>query len=129
MYDLLANLTASGNGIEGNYGESLVTMKSPDAIKFGVLSWLEYTGVVFNDASFFQKGIAARAEAVMPGYILAAVSWFAIPWALATTAVSWSRTPEVAIASADRQVSSDHRASLLECSKRPARSSRPSPIR
>ena len=86
MYDLLTELAETGNGIEGNWQNSLLTIHSPEAIKFGVLSWLEYTGVVFNDASFFQKGAAARSAAAMPGYILAAVSWFAIPFALATTA-------------------------------------------
>ncbi|KDN37457.1 putative DUR3-urea permease [Tilletiaria anomala UBC 951] len=86
MYDLLQNLAVTGNGIKGNFQESLLTIKSPDAIKFGVLSWLEYTGVVFNDASFFQKGIAAKPSAAMPGYVIAALSWFPVPWALATTA-------------------------------------------
>lgn len=52
----------------------------------GWLSFLEYVGVVFNDASFHQKGIAASPEATVPGYILGSLSWFSIPWVLASTA-------------------------------------------
>lgn len=52
----------------------------------GWLSFLEYTGVVFMDASFHQKGIAASPSATVPGYILGSLSWFSLPWCLATTA-------------------------------------------
>lgn len=41
---------------------------------------------VFNDASFHQKGIAANPSAAVPGYVLGSLSWFSLPWALATTA-------------------------------------------
>lgn len=43
------------------------------------------TLTVFNDASFHQKGVAATPEATVPGYILGSLSWFSIPWVLATT--------------------------------------------
>lgn len=38
------------------------------------------------DASFHQKGIAASPSATVPGYILGSLSWFSLPWCLATTA-------------------------------------------
>lgn len=84
MYDLLV-ATARSNP-SPNYEGSWLTLKSRGAIKFGWLSFLEYTGVVFNDASFHQKGIAANPSAAVPGYVLGSLSWFSLPWVLATTA-------------------------------------------
>jgi len=45
-----------------NYQNSYLTGKSVGAIKFAVLSLLEYSGVVLSDSSFYQKGIAARPD-------------------------------------------------------------------
>ena len=66
---------------EGSY----LTIRSLGALKFAILSILEYTGVVFLDNSFHQKGIAADPAAAVPGYILGGLSWYAMPFALATT--------------------------------------------
>lgn len=84
MWQLLQE--AAARAPSENYAGSYLTLKSRGAIRFGWLSFLEYTGVVFNDASFSQKAIAAALSAVVPGYILGSLSWFSIPWALATTA-------------------------------------------
>lgn len=54
MYDLLTRAAVDNPNSE-NYAGSWVTGKSLGAIKFGWLSFLEYLGVVFNDASFHQK--------------------------------------------------------------------------
>ncbi|CAO1631005.1 unnamed protein product [Parajaminaea phylloscopi] len=84
MYDLLVR--AAEENPSPNYAGSYVTGKSLGAIKFAWLSFLEYTGVVFNDASFHQKGIAANPSATVPGYVIGSLSWFSLPWTLATTA-------------------------------------------
>ncbi|PWN44394.1 putative DUR3-urea permease [Ceraceosorus guamensis] len=84
MWELL---TEAGNkNPSANYNGSFLTMKSIGGIEFQWLSLLEYTGVVFNDASFHQKALAAGPDTVVPGYLLGSLSWFSIPWALATTA-------------------------------------------
>lgn len=84
MWQLLQE--AAARNPSENYQGSYTTLKSRGAIQFGWLSFLEYTGVVFNDASFHQKGLAAGPSAVVPGYLIGSLSWFSIPWALATTA-------------------------------------------
>lgn len=84
MYDLLVG--AAQKNPSPNYQGSFVTGKSLESIKFAWLSFLEYTGVVFNDASFHQKGIAANPSATVPGYVIGSLSWFSLPWTLATTA-------------------------------------------
>lgn len=84
MYDLLT-LAAERNP-SSNYAGSWVTVKSLGSIKFGWLSFLEYTATFINDASAHQKGIAANPSAAVPGYIIGSLSWFSIPWTLATTA-------------------------------------------
>lgn len=84
MYNLLQQ--AAAKNPSDNYQGSFLTLKSLGAIKFAWLSFLEYLGVVFNDASFHQKGIAANPSATVPGYVVGSLSWFTIPWTLATTA-------------------------------------------
>lgn len=85
MYDLLVN--ASKNiSIDGNYDGSPLTLKTEGGQYFTWLSALEYTGVVFLDASFHQKGVAAMPEAAFPGYLIGGLAWFSIPFCLATTA-------------------------------------------
>lgn len=85
MYDRLIN--ASRNiDVSGNYDGSILTLKTQGGQEFAWLSTLEYTGVVFLDASFHQKGVAAMPEAAFPGYLIGGLAWFSIPWCLATTA-------------------------------------------
>ncbi|KAK0551484.1 hypothetical protein OC846_003262 [Tilletia horrida] len=86
MWKLVIDAGERGNGPVGNFAQSLMTVKSVGAIKFGVLSFLEYTGVVFNDASFHQKGIAAAPKSAARGYFIGGLSWFSVPFCLATTA-------------------------------------------
>lgn len=65
MWELL---TEAGNkNPSTNYNGSFLTMKSIGGIEFQWLSLLEYTGVVFNDASFHQKALAAGPDTVVPG--------------------------------------------------------------
>ena len=85
MYDLLVK-AAEKIDIAGNYKGSPLTLKTEGGQYFAWLSAFEYTGVVFLDASFHQKGVAATPEAAFPGYLIGGLAWFSIPWCLATTA-------------------------------------------
>ncbi|EST05562.1 Sodium/solute symporter [Kalmanozyma brasiliensis GHG001] len=85
MYDLLVRAQRNIN-VEGNYQGSVLTLKTEGGQYFAWLSALEYTGVVFLDASFHQKGVAAMPEAAFPGYLIGGLAWFSIPFCLATTA-------------------------------------------
>lgn len=114
MYDLLVEAQIR-NADAPTLDNSYVTIRSLGALKFAILSILEYTGVVFLDnscvlfpvarselkltlaRSFHQKGIAADPASAVPGYILGGLSWYAMPFALATTmglvAVALENTP------------------------------------
>lgn len=85
MYDLLIEAQAR-NRDAPTLDNSYLTIRSLGALKFAILSILEYTGVVFLDNSFHQKGIAAAPESAIPGYVLGGLSWYAMPFTLATTA-------------------------------------------
>ncbi|SJX62845.1 probable DUR3-Urea permease [Sporisorium reilianum f. sp. reilianum] len=85
MYDLLVRISEKVS-ISGNYKGSPLTLKTSGGQYFAWLSTFEYTGVVFLDASFHQKGVAATPEAAFPGYLIGGLAWFSIPWCLATTA-------------------------------------------
>ncbi|TKY85744.1 hypothetical protein EX895_005284 [Sporisorium graminicola] len=85
MYNLLVKISENIS-ISGNYKGSPLTLKTSGGQYFAWLSTFEYTGVVFLDASFHQKGVAATPEAAFPGYLIGGLAWFSIPWCLATTA-------------------------------------------
>ncbi|CDU22771.1 probable DUR3-Urea permease [Sporisorium scitamineum] len=85
MYDLLVKISEKIS-ISGNYKGSPLTLKTSGGQYFAWLSTFEYTGVVFLDPSYYQKGVAATPEATFPGYLIGGLSWFSIPWCLATTA-------------------------------------------
>ncbi|KAM0748095.1 hypothetical protein T439DRAFT_358672 [Meredithblackwellia eburnea MCA 4105] len=96
MFDLLVAAQVR-NDDAPTFEHSYLTLRSLGALKFAILSILEYTGVVFLDNSFHQKGIAADPAAAVPGYVLGALSWIAMPFTLATTmglvAVALENTP------------------------------------
>lgn len=97
MFDLLVDAQARNNDAP-THEHSYMTIRSLGALKFAILSLLEYTGVVFSgrpplkiiftlpadlpsppsDNSFHQKGIASDPASAVPGYILGGLSWFAM---------------------------------------------------
>lgn len=97
MWDLLIEAAARNNYSAPTKDGSYLTIRSLGALKFAVLSILEYTGVVFLDNSFHQKGIAADPASAVPGYVLGGLAWYAMPFTLATTmgivAVALENTP------------------------------------
>jgi SSS family transporter len=97
MWDLLIEAAKRNNYSAPTRDGSYLTIRSLDALKFAILSILEYTGVVFLDNSFHQKGIAADPASTVPGYVLGGLAWYAMPFTLATTmgilAVALENTP------------------------------------
>ncbi|QDS69458.1 hypothetical protein FKW77_006062 [Venturia effusa] len=85
MWDLLIEAAKRNNHSAPTKDGSYLTIRSLGALKFAILSILEYTGVVFLDNSFHQKGIAADPASAIPGYVLGGLAWYAMPFTLATT--------------------------------------------
>ncbi|KAF5008855.1 hypothetical protein FDECE_4879 [Fusarium decemcellulare] len=83
LYDKVV-ATASDNIIEGNYKGSLLTMKSENAIIWGLILKFGNLALVVMDTAFWQKSFATEVHATVPGYNLAAVAIFGIPWGLGT---------------------------------------------
>ncbi|KAL7627203.1 hypothetical protein AAE478_003979 [Parahypoxylon ruwenzoriense] len=83
LYDKVV-ATAAENFIPGNYQGSLLTMKSKDAIIWGLILKFGNLALVVMDTAFWQKSFASEVSATVPGYNLAAVAIFGIPWGLGT---------------------------------------------
>ncbi|GAB1197238.1 hypothetical protein APSETT444_006529 [Aspergillus pseudonomiae] len=76
--------TASENYIPGNYEGSLLTMKSKNAIIWGLVLKFGNLALVVMDTAFWQKSFASEVNSTVPAYNLAAVAVFGIPWGLGT---------------------------------------------
>ncbi|KAH8691295.1 putative sodium/solute symporter [Talaromyces proteolyticus] len=83
LYDKV-RATAAENYIDGNYQGSLLTMKSKQAIIWGLILKFGNLALVVMDTAFWQKSFATEVKATVPGYDLAAVAIFGIPWGLGT---------------------------------------------
>ncbi|ANB11783.1 Dur3p [Sugiyamaella lignohabitans] len=83
LYDKL-QATAHLHPIPGNYQGSLLTIKSPDAVMWGLTLKFGNLALVVMDTAFWQKSFASKPSATVPGYLLTAVSIFAIPLGLGT---------------------------------------------
>ncbi|KAL6872725.1 hypothetical protein J3F83DRAFT_771978 [Trichoderma novae-zelandiae] len=83
LYDKVM-ATASENIIPRNYEGSLLTMKSVDAIIWGLILKFGNLALVVMDTAFWQKSFATEVKATVPGYNIAAVAIFGIPWGLGT---------------------------------------------
>ncbi|KAL4799915.1 hypothetical protein BDV19DRAFT_375989 [Aspergillus venezuelensis] len=83
LYDKVI-ATASENYIDGNYQGSLLTMKSKDAIIWGLILKFGNLALVVMDTAFWQKSFASEVNSTVPAYNLAAVAVFGIPWGLGT---------------------------------------------
>lgn len=83
LYDIVT-ATASKNYIPGNFEGSLLTMKSKNAIIWGLILKFGNLALVVMDTAFWQKSFATEVSATVPGYDLAALAIFGIPWGLGT---------------------------------------------
>ncbi|KAH6679202.1 putative urea active transporter [Halenospora varia] len=85
LYDVLVKRDETRT-ISGNYLGSALSFKSKGAIIFGLVHSFGDFALVIMDTSFWQKGFAADTGAAMPGYMLGGIAYFAVPWAVGTTA-------------------------------------------
>ncbi|KAL1847748.1 hypothetical protein Plec18170_008409 [Paecilomyces lecythidis] len=83
LYDKVV-ATAGQNYIPGNYEGSLLTMKSKNAIIWGLILKFGNLALVVMDTAFWQKSFATEVNATVPGYNIAALAVFGIPWGLGT---------------------------------------------
>ncbi|CAI4212631.1 unnamed protein product [Parascedosporium putredinis] len=59
-------------------------MASHGGMLFGIIHILANFGLVIMDTGFFVKAFSARPQAVVPGYVVGGLAYFAIPWCLGT---------------------------------------------
>ncbi|UNI22953.1 hypothetical protein JDV02_008796 [Purpureocillium takamizusanense] len=83
LYDAIEKLGRT-NPVVGNQDGSYLTMTSKNAILFGIIHILANFGLVIMDTGFFSKAFSAAPHAVVPGYIVGGIAYFAIPWCLGT---------------------------------------------
>eukprot|EP00960_Hanusia_phi_P044496 756670-Hanusia_phi.AAC.12 len=69
----------------GNSNGSLLTMWSQGGLIFGIVNIVGNFGTVFVDQSYWQGAIACQPSATWKGYLLGGISWFAIPFSMATS--------------------------------------------
>ncbi|CAH1784392.1 unnamed protein product [Owenia fusiformis] len=81
MFTHLINAT----GPVGNYNESFLTMLSSGSLMFGITSALLAVGVIVCDQSYWQSSIAAKPSHGVWGFVAAGLTWFTIPFVMATT--------------------------------------------
>ncbi|CAL5874321.1 uncharacterized protein PFLUO_LOCUS8617 [Penicillium psychrofluorescens] len=80
----LVKSAAERHPVVGNQDGTYLTMTSKGAILFGILHCCGNFGLVIMDTSYFIKAFSASPAAVVPGYTIGGVAYFAIPWALGT---------------------------------------------
>ncbi|SPO07032.1 probable DUR3 - Urea permease [Cephalotrichum gorgonifer] len=83
LYDLLV-AAGEAHPVDGNHNGSYLTMASHGGILFGIIHILANFGLVIMDTGFFVKAFSATPQAVVPGYIVGGIAYFAIPWCLGT---------------------------------------------
>merc|ERR1712172_440717 len=69
----------------GNRDESYLTFFSPGGLVFGIVNIVGNFGTVFCDQAYWQSSVAAKPLQGVWGFILGGLTWFAIPFGLATT--------------------------------------------
>ncbi|KAF4211400.1 hypothetical protein CNMCM8980_002360 [Aspergillus fumigatiaffinis] len=83
LYELVKS-ASQGHPVAGNHAATYLTMASKGGILFGILHICSNFGLVIMDTSFFIKAFSAAPSAVVPGYTIGGIAYFAIPWALGT---------------------------------------------
>ena len=69
----------------GNLNDSYLTFYSPGGLVFGIVNIVGNFGTVFCDQAYWQSSVAAKPLQGVWGFILGGLTWFAIPFSLATT--------------------------------------------
>ncbi|GBB97820.1 hypothetical protein RclHR1_03080009 [Rhizophagus clarus] len=84
MYDYLVE-AAKQRPVKDNEQGSYLTMASLQGIIFGIINIVGNFGTVFVDNAYWQRAIAARPSSTVKAYLIGGLSWFSIPFTLATT--------------------------------------------
>ena len=84
MYEKLAK-AAELRPVEGNAMGAYLTMASMGGLIFGIINIVGNFGTVFVDQAYWQRAIAAKPSSTVKGFLVGGMSWFAIPFTLATT--------------------------------------------
>jgi Na+/proline symporter len=79
MFELLQEAAIS-MPVEGNEKGSFLTLKSNNALIFGVIQLCSGSGTVFLDQAYWQRAIASRPTTAVRAYLLGGLAWFAIPF-------------------------------------------------
>ncbi|TRY74845.1 hypothetical protein TCAL_11429 [Tigriopus californicus] len=70
---------------DGNKNDSYLTFFSSGGLVFGIVNIVGNFGTVFCDQAYWQSSVAAKPLQGVWGFILGGLTWFAIPFSLATT--------------------------------------------
>ncbi|KAF7898561.1 hypothetical protein EAF00_005007 [Botryotinia globosa] len=81
---LYEKVKATDDYIPGNYGGSLLTMKSKSAVLFGLVLKFGNLALVLMDTAFWQKSFASEVHSTVPAYDLVSIVIIAIPWCTGT---------------------------------------------
>jgi len=84
VYDFISCWKAP-EGSVGNKGGSYLTFFSSGGLVFGIVNIVGNFGTVFCDQAYWQSSVAAKPLQGVWGFILGGLTWFAIPFTLATT--------------------------------------------
>ncbi|KAF9901247.1 hypothetical protein EC991_006375 [Linnemannia zychae] len=84
MFELLQEASIR-HPVSGNHEGSYLTMASSQGLMFGIINLCSNFGTVFIDNAYWQRAIAASPHSTVKAYLIGGLSWFAIPFTLATT--------------------------------------------
>jgi len=70
---------------DGNREDSYLTFYSAGGLVFGIVNIVGNFGTVFCDQAYWQSSVAAKPLQGVWGFITGGLTWFAIPFSLATT--------------------------------------------
>ncbi|CAH1782806.1 unnamed protein product [Owenia fusiformis] len=83
--DVIYHYLNQTRGPDGNAENSYLTFLSSGGAMFGVINIIGNFGTVFCDQSYWQSSVAAKPVQGVWGFIAGGLTWFAIPFTLATT--------------------------------------------
>lgn len=81
MYELLSKATP----VEGNAAGSYLTMRSSEAVKFGIINICGNFAAVFADQAYHQRGVASSPGSATKGFIAGGLAWYAVPMLMASS--------------------------------------------
>jgi len=85
VYDFISCWKTPEDEKMGNTGGSYLTFFSSGGLVFGIVNIVGNFGTVFCDQAYWQSSVAAKPLQGVWGFIAGGLTWFAIPFTLATT--------------------------------------------